>query len=173
MNRNTEPPQLDLAVNAASPIVPVENLTRKRNRPYKHSLVLNPKRWSKREMEQWRAQYPASINSEYDRPQTRGQCAPLQPGEPFREHSQRPCPFVSCKHHLYLDIVERTGSLILNFPNLEVWNLSESCALDFADRGELTLAEVGHVISLTRERVRQIELRAMRQMRDELPESGR
>ena len=33
----------------------------------------------------------------------------------------RPCPFVSCKFHLYLDVHPETGSIKLNFPDLEVW----------------------------------------------------
>ena len=83
-------------------------------------------------------------------PATRGDC--LQ-----GEDAQRPCPFVSCKHHTYLDVNPRTGSLKLNFPHLEVWDLSESCALDVADRGETTLEAVGVLMNLTRERVRQLE----------------
>jgi len=35
----------------------------------------------------------------------------------------------SCKHHLFIDVSPRTGAIKLNFPDLEVWELGESCAL--------------------------------------------
>ena len=72
-------------------------------------------------------------------------------------HAERPCPFVSCKHHLYLDVNERNGNIKLNFPDVEVWELPETCALDVADRGGITLEEVGAIMNLTRERIRQLE----------------
>ena len=70
----------------------------------------------------------------------------------------RPCPFVSCKYHLYLDVKEETQSIKLNFPHLEVWEMEHSCALDVSEQGGLTLEEVGHILNLTRERVRQVEV---------------
>jgi hypothetical protein len=88
---------------------------------------------------------------EAERPRVRGQC-----GE-----EQRPCPFVSCKHHLYLDVNPETGSIKLNFPDLEVWELAETCSLDVADRGGITLEEVGEILNLTRERIRQVEVRGL------------
>jgi len=70
--------------------------------------------------------------------------------------TERPCPFVSCRYHLYLDVTEK-GSLKLNYPDQEPWEISESCALDVADAGDHTLEEVGQLLQVTRERVRQIE----------------
>jgi DNA-directed RNA polymerase sigma subunit (sigma70/sigma32) len=35
--------------------------------------------------------------------------------------------------------------------------MTETCALDVADRGGITLEEVGEIMNLTRERVRQVE----------------
>jgi len=70
----------------------------------------------------------------------------------------RPCLFVSCRHHLYLDVNTETGSVKYNFPDKEVHELTETCALDVAERGGATLDEVGNVMNLTRERIRQIEL---------------
>ena len=42
--------------------------------------------------------------------------------------------FVSCKHHLYLDVNPATGSIKLNFPDKEIWELEHTCALDVAER---------------------------------------
>ena len=61
----------------------------------------------------------------------------------------RPCPFVSCSHHLYLDVNPETGAIKLNFPHLEVWEMAETCSLDVADRGGITLEEVGAILNLT------------------------
>jgi hypothetical protein len=91
---------------------------------------------------------------EYERPKTRGACI----------DGPRPCPFVSCIHHLFLDINPQTGSIKLNFPDLEVWEMKESCALDVADRGGSTLEEVGAIMNLTRERIRQLEARGLQRL---------
>lgn len=74
----------------------------------------------------------------------------------------RPCVFVACKQTLYLDVSE-TGSIILNFPHLEPWEMpaDRSCTLDLAERGAMTLEEIASVTNLTRERIRQVELRAL------------
>jgi hypothetical protein len=84
---------------------------------------------------------------DYDRPRTRAECL----------NGERPCPFVGCKYHLYLDVSVR-GGIKFNFPDLEVWELAETCALDVAERpGGVTLEEVGAIMNLTRERIRQLE----------------
>ena len=73
--------------------------------------------------------------------------------------------FISCKHHLYLDVNPATGSIKLNFPDKEVWEMAETCALDVADRGGITLEEVGAIMNLTRERIRQVETRGLLKLR--------
>ncbi|QED27042.1 DNA-binding protein [Microvenator marinus] len=88
--------------------------------------------------------------------------------------ADRPCPYVSCKYHLFLDVNPHTGSIKLNFPDLEVWELSETCALDVADRGGITLEEVGELLNLTRERIRQVEATGLEKLRvgyDDEPDS--
>jgi hypothetical protein len=88
----------------------------------------------------------------------------------MRAHCQgmpRPCPFVSCAHHLYLDVNPESGAIKLNFPHLEVWEMKETCALDVADRGGITLEEVGEILNLTRERIRQVEVRGLSKMREQ------
>ena len=82
------------------------------------------------------------------RPRVRGDC----------ERGERPCPWVSCSHHLYLDVNLRTGSIKLNFPDLEPWELAETCSLDVADGVPATLERTGELMNITRERVRQIEI---------------
>jgi sigma-70-like protein len=89
------------------------------------------------------------------RPRSRADCA----------NGPRPCMFISCKHHLYLDVNPETGSIKLNFPDREVWELDETCALDVADRGGITLEEVGTIMNLTRERIRQVETRGLSKLR--------
>lgn len=88
-----------------------------------------------------------------DRPKLRGNC---EPGV-----GVRPCPYVRCRHHLYLDVNPTSGSIKINFPDREPWELVETCALDVADHGGMTLEQVGAITNLTRERIRQIELKGM------------
>lgn len=106
------------------------------------------KRLSRRELELGRGNLS---ESDVDRPKTRAECI----------DGPRPCPFVSCKHHLYLDVSPRTGSIKLNFPDLEVWEMASTCALDVADGGGATLEDVGAILNVTRERVRQLEVKAL------------
>jgi hypothetical protein len=89
------------------------------------------------------------------RPRSRADCAT----------GARPCMFISCKHHLYLDVNPSTGSIKLNFPEKEIWEMAETCALDVADRGGITLEEVGAIMNLTRERIRQVETRGLLKLR--------
>ena len=111
--------------------------------------TISVKRMTKRELELGRMLYPDV--EDVVRPKLREDCA----------QAERPCPFVSCKHHLYLDVSARTGAIKLNFPDLEVWEMAETCALDVADRGGTTLEEVGAIMNLTRERIRQVEVKAL------------
>ncbi|HAN32746.1 MAG TPA: DNA-binding protein [Myxococcales bacterium] len=91
------------------------------------------------------------------RPQTRLDC----------QNGPRPCPFVSCQHHLYLDVNPNTGSIKINFPNMEVWEMPHTCALDVAERGGITLEEVGSIMNLTRERIRQVEVSGLEKLQSE------
>jgi hypothetical protein len=130
-----------------------ETVTREQRRSRRKRAIrartISVKRMTKRELELGRMLYPDV--DEVDRPQVRNDCA----------EAMRPCPFVSCHHHLYLDVSARTGAIKLNFPDLEVWEMTESCALDVADRGGTTLEEVGAIMNLTRERIRQVEVKGL------------
>ncbi len=141
--------------------VAVEALNReqrrsRRRRPVRAKTV-SVVRLTKRELEMGRVLNP---DVPHWRPSTRGECA----------LETRPCPFVSCKHHLYLDVNERTGSIKMNFPDLEVDELGVSCALDVADKGGETLEEVGAILNLTRERVRQVETKALVHLKVLMPQ---
>jgi len=73
----------------------------------------------------------------------------------------RPCPFVSCRYHLYLDVTD-SGSIKYNFDGLDPDELTPSCAIDAAERaGKMTLKDIGDRMGLTRERIRQIESQAL------------
>jgi hypothetical protein len=93
---------------------------------------------------------------DYERPSTRAAC----------RDGKRPCLYVSCRYHLYLDVNPVTGSIKINFPDKEVWQLEETCALDVAERGGITLEEVGDIMNLTRERIRQVEVSGLDKLRD-------
>lgn len=119
----------------------------KRNRPRSKTIAL--KRLTREELRRGALANPPVEGAV--RPQTRAEC----------KDGQRPCPWVACKHHLYLDINPATGSIKINFPDLEPWELQHTCALDVADNGGLTLEEIGLITNLTRERVRQLEVRGL------------
>lgn len=110
------------------------------------SRTVHVKRLTQRDLAIGQALYPPEDSATIARPRTRSDCA----------EGVRPCPFVSCKYHLYLDVSAK-GSIKMNFPDLEPDEMVSSCSLDVAEGGESTLVEVGVHMNLTRERVRQIE----------------
>lgn len=89
----------------------------------------------------------AAIDAE--RPRTRGECV----------GGVRPCPWVACRYHLLLDVTPYGG--LVQLPGVELEQLKHSCALDVADAGDNTLEVVGELLAVTRERVRQIEAKAI------------
>ena len=123
-------------------------IRRRRRRTRPRSKTIAMKRLTREELRVGAAMYPPV---DIARPTTREECR----GE------MRPCPWVACKHHLYLDINPETGSIKINFPDLEPWELKHTCALDVAERGGITLEEVGEIMNLTRERIRQVEVRGL------------
>ena len=119
---------------------------RRRTRPRSKTIAM--KRLTREELRQGALMSPPV---DIPRPTSRAEC---------REEI-RPCPWVACKHHLHLDINPETGSIKINFPDLEPWELKHTCALDVAERGGITLEEVGEIMNLTRERIRQVEVRGL------------
>lgn len=122
--------------------------------PKKRSQTLSTRRMA-REHRKMRARGELAPVFDLEHPTSRAQCVNMP----------RPCLFVSCRHHLYLDVNEETGSVKFNFPDKEVWELEETCALDAADRGGITLEEVGLIMNLTRERIRQLELSGLEKLK--------
>jgi len=100
------------------------------------------------------------------RPQVRGDC---QPGG---ANEARPCPWYGCKWHLGLDVNPASGTIYVRALD----DIPDTCALDIADKGGVTLEAVGEAMNLTRERVRQVEVKAAIKLRPDLlgaiPELG-
>jgi hypothetical protein len=108
-----------------------------------------------------------------NRPRRRADC---------RDNGLRPCPFVGCRHNLYLDVNPETSAIILTRPDLEPGEMRYSCVLDLVDgiadglEGQrlqtpdgpawsFTLEVAAVPLNLTRERVRQIEKAVLNKLR--------
>lgn len=94
-------------------------------------------------------------------PVTRGDC----------KEGPRPCPWYGCRHHLGLDTDSRGQIFVVVPEDRLVAHDGPTCALDVAEEtGGLTLQEVGDIVGVTRERVRQIQCRALEKLRKRAPE---
>jgi hypothetical protein len=82
---------------------------------------------------------------------TRGACRRLE----------GPCPHAVCRFNL---TSERRDSRGAKPAQLHLPVVRETCALEAADQGGMTLEEIALRLSLTRERVRQIELGALKKL---------
>lgn len=90
---------------------------------------------------------------EPEMPTTRDQCV----------DGPRPCPWYACRYHL--GTFSRYGSVAVRIdPNDIDTTPLETCALDLAARGGMTLTEVGEAVGHTRERVRQLQVGAIRRV---------
>jgi addiction module HigA family antidote len=58
-----------------------------------------------------------------DRPKTRADCI----------DGPRPCPWIGCRQHMYATILP-SGAIKPDHPDREVWEMTETCSLDLADR---------------------------------------
>jgi hypothetical protein len=93
------------------------------------------------------------------RPKTLGDCERRVTG---------PCGWVSCRHHLFLEVDDETGAIKLNFPGREIDEIGETCSLRAAQRGGHTLDATGALLNLTLERARQVERSALYNIRRKL-----
>lgn len=126
---------------------------------HSRARTISVKRYARRSLDAGRVIANRMLDGiDATRPATRAEC--IQGA-----NALRPCPFVACKFHLYLDVSPRTGAIKINFPDLEVHELAETCALDVADRGGVTLDEVGAAMNLVRERIRQLETKGIAQLK--------
>jgi hypothetical protein len=88
-----------------------------------------------------------------ERPRVRWQCA----------HHPKPCRWTNCRYNLQSD---RNGKHATAQPVVD-------CALDLVDAGgTYALDDVGKMLGITRERVRQIEADAIRKLRHTCSERG-
>jgi hypothetical protein len=130
-----------------------ERRGRRKRRSRARARTISIRRLSKAELNRGRELFP---ETDYWKPRSRSECKDME----------RPCPFVSCKYHLFIDVHPVRGSIKLNFPDIEIWEMTETCALDVADRGGITLEEVGEIMNLTRERVRQVETAGLARLQE-------
>lgn len=132
-----------------------EPATEPTRKPRVRGRTISIKRLSKRELDRGRLENP---DVAVDRPRTRAECL-------RGENAERPCPYVSCKWHLALDVSPRSGAIKINKPTPDGeidWDaMRETCALDVADRGGDTLEAVGDMVGITRERIRQLETKGL------------
>ncbi len=128
----------------------------RRHRKRSRGKTIAPRRLTKEEVRLSQTLTKPDIT----RPKSRADCA----------SGQRPCPWISCKHHLFLDVNPETGSIKLNFPDIELEDMRDTCSLDVADRGGITLEEVGEILNLTRERIRQVEVRGLLKLKQVSPD---
>jgi hypothetical protein len=138
-----------VTADGETPPATSRKIRRRRRRTRPRSKTIAMKRLTREELRLGALAYPPV---DVARPTSREEC---------RDVEMRPCPWVACKHHLYLDINPETGSIKINFPDLEPWELKHTCALDVAEKGGITLEEVGEIMNLTRERIRQVEVRGL------------
>lgn len=117
-----------------------------------------PTTLSPRRLRRERGEHRLLAILEQERPRTRAEC----------RCAARPCLWVSCRFHLFLDVNQETGSVKLNFPHLQPWQLTESCALDLAERGGRTLEDIGALLNVTRERARQLEQSGLKKLKEKV-----
>jgi len=79
--------------------------------------------------------------------------------------TDQPCDNILCRYHLWVDDFHRQDGTPDSRKSRAWGDPSRTCALRFADRGPLTLEFVGRITGITRERIRQLEARAIREIR--------
>jgi hypothetical protein len=103
------------------------------------------------------------VMAQKERPRIRQDCRTMS----------RPCPFVGCRYNLWMDVRVQGKSakykplIKPNRPDKTPWEMppGQSCVLDVAEADGLTLEDLGELMTLTRERVRQIETIALTKLK--------
>jgi hypothetical protein len=72
-----------------------------------------------------------------------------------------PCPYAICRFNLTAEMRDTRGA---KPAHASAPILREACVLEAAEHGGMTLEEIASRFALTRERVRQIELSALRKL---------
>lgn len=102
---------------------------------------------------------PAAAGVAVEHPRLRRECV----------DGPRPCPLVGCFYNNYLEVRRRQDST----PEIKILHPGrlpedvppeDSCTLDLADAGPHTLERVADVYGLTRERIRQVEVSALKKI---------
>ena len=86
----------------------------------------------------------------HKRPRVRGDCASVP----------RPCPYVGCRYNTFLDLTPG-GKIRRNWNSPEEVPAECSCALDVAERGSHVYSYIARCMNCTRQRVQQIEDKAL------------
>jgi hypothetical protein len=94
-------------------------------------------------------------------PRTRADC----------EGGPRPCPLISCRHNLSADVTFAGGVRVHWLPEDEPDR--PTCALDLAERQGMGERDVGEALGCSRERVRQIEHRALKKIARPMAKANR
>jgi hypothetical protein len=123
---------------------------RKRVRP--KAVVVPMRRISKKDLQKGREDFPEAQNLR--RPKNRSECV----------DGPRPCPWVGCPYHLWLEVHPHTGTITYIHPDVDPVDMPLSCVLDVAEHGPHRLEMIGILLNVSRERVRQIESSALRKL---------
>jgi len=130
--------------------------------------VWSVKRTPLRSLQQGEQMYPRDINEGTDRPRTTKEC-----DEQFDDEQGRglgtpgnPCPFLTCRYNLLVDVNERTGAYAINakyhfdendpVPDVELPESTHTCARKAAQDGPMRLVAIAKTMNVTRERIRQL-----------------
>lgn len=85
----------------------------------------------------------------------------------------RPCWAAGCPLHLYMCVNPMTGAIKLSHPEVDPERMDElpdTCVQDVVERERgATLEQVGTILKLTRERIRQIEMGIVGRIREAIP----
>lgn len=100
---------------------------------------------------------------QYEKPKKYSECIEQGLG------TETPCPFVSCKWHLYLEVSE-FGSLKLNVPEIEPDEMEHTCVMAVVRQNPdgVTNEFIANDLGLARQRVNQIEMLALVRAREQL-----